>query len=394
VREGRSAQNPRLLPLARRLHSTEAPGGTELKNPQKVVNLAAATCCLAAMVCSPASAFELSPLPTQAEVLRAKKNYNITFRLTYPAIEWGIHTFSNAVHEALTHQAYECDFSVDVCSDVNLDFASSGVIAGVRWNDDPPFRFAPGQGRYVGCPADGEKFATISFALHTDCWLAHFRDVSKVVDRRRDAFLRGRGTMLARSHFGDMQFLHSMASSAGVSATATREAILMWAEFTWRVQSRKADNISGTIRMGQVPVAGIQQYFPATEERTIVDLFTVGRPWLRHQLEDLAFGSLMHMVQDSFSKGHAARGETRSGECGVPPIVKFFTYAGQDKNAHRQADTRQAAASGTSVLVDVLKELVRLRSEKASWQEVRPYLEECVYSLADPKTVSTFETSK
>lgn len=364
-----------------------------MKEARCGVTLAAVTCCMAAIFCTSSSAFELSPLPTKAEVLRAKKTYNITFRLTYPVVEWGIHTFSNAVHEALTHQAYECDFSLDVCSDINLDFASSGIIAGVRWNDDPPFRFALGQGRYVGCPSDGDKVATISFALRTDCWLAHFRDVSKIAERRRDAFVSGKGTMLARSHFGDLQFLHSMASSAGITAASTRAAILTWAEFTWRVQSRQTDNIPGTTRMGEVPVVGLQQYFPAAEERTIVDLFAVGRPWLRHQLEDLAFGSLLHMIQDSFSKGHAARGQARTGQCTIPPIVKFFTYAGQDKDAHKQADTRQAAAAGTSALVEVLKELARLRLEKATWQQVRPYLEDCVYFLSDPQAVSTSETA-
>jgi hypothetical protein len=206
--------------------------------------------------------------------------------------------------------------------------------------------------------------------------------------------LAGKGTMLARSHFGDLQFLHSMASSASVSATSTRSAILVWAEFTWRVQSRQSDNISRTIRMGDVPVVGLQQFFPAVEERTIADLFTMGRPWLRHQLDDIAFGSLLHMVQDSFSRGHAARGEVRTGDCAVPPIVKFFTYAGQDKDAHKQADTRQSAAAGTSPLIDVLKELVRLRLEKATWQQVRPYLEDCVYSLSDPRAASTSETAR
>jgi len=343
---------------------------------------------------TPVLAFELSPLPTNAEVLKAKKTYGIVFRTTYPAVEWGLHSFSNPVHEALTHQAHDCDYSLDVCSNINLDFASSGVIAGVRWNDDPPFRFEKGQGKYKGCPADGDDTATVSFALRTECWLEHFRDVAKKAERKHDEYLDGKGSLLARSHFGDLQFLHSMASRVGTSAAATRSAILVWAEFTWRVQSRQSDNIAAKVPMGAAPVAGLQQYFPPKEIRNVSELFTVGRPWLRYQLEDVAFGSLLHMVEDSFSGGHAARAKTASGDCPAPPIVKFFTYAGQDKNAHKRADTRQAASAGTSALVQVMKELVRLRMEKASWQEVRPYLENCVYALSDPNAESTSEAAR
>jgi len=341
----------------------------------------------------PAGAYELSPLPTKAEVFKAKRSYGVAFRSTFPAIEWGIHTFSNAVHESLTQQAHECDDTIEACSDIDLDFASTGVIAGVRWNDDPPFRFASGQGRYPECPADKGGPRTISFALGTTCWVTHFRDVSKTAERDGQAFLSGKGTLLARSHYGDLQFLHSMAKSSAATSEATKSAILAWAEFTWRVQSRLPENISGKVAMGKVPVPGLREFFPAVEERTVEELFTIGRPWLRHQLEDIAFGSLLHMVQDSFSAGHTLRRPAGSGSCSVPPVVTFHTYAGQDKGDHKKADTKQAATAANSPIVLVLKELVRLRSERAAWTEVRLYLANCVYALATPSAV-TAEAAK
>ena len=120
-------------------------------------------------------AFELSPIPTKAEIFRAKRDYGILFRVNYPVVEFGIHQFSTPVHEALTQLGYDCDDTIEHCADINLDFAGSGVLAGIRWNDDPPFQFKAGLGRYPGCPTTKEKSSTISFALRTNCWYAHFK---------------------------------------------------------------------------------------------------------------------------------------------------------------------------------------------------------------------------
>lgn len=343
-----------------------------------------------------ALAFELTPAPTQAERILAKRTSGITFRSLFPVVQFAAHKFSDRVHEGLGQLAYDCPLGglVD-CADAGLEVAPIGVIVGIRWNDDPPFQFSKGQGKYSLCPVDREPPATISFALTVDCWLEHFRDVSKEAERNPLKYVYGEGTLLARSHFGDLQFLHAMADRKGVPASETRRQILMWSEFAWRVQSGSADRIRRETRMGMVPVSGMLRHFPANEERSVELLFTVGRPWMRLHVADIAFGSFLHMLQDSFAGGHATRRPRIDPTCNVPEIVVFHTYAGQDKDQHKDRDSLATAVvksvdlpSATGV-VGVMRELVRRRVDGQSWAEVKPYLEDCVFKLADENALST-----
>ncbi len=327
-----------------------------------------------------AQGFELTPLPTNSERREARRMSKIEFRLSFPLVEFALHSFSTPVHEAITQAGFDCEGGIDTCTDLELDFAPRGVIAGVRWNDDPPFQFGDGQGRYAGCP--NSRTSTISFALRTRCWYNHFKDVAAIAEANPEAYTGGSGTMLARSHFGDLQFLHAMAPRVGTPAQDTKAKIMMWAEFAWRVQSGGADFIAATTRTGAVAVAGFQDHFPKREERSVSDLFTVGRQWLRHQLDDIAFGSLLHMIEDSFAGGHVARGGPPAAGCAAAPIVAFHTYAGQDKAAHKLHDDLDHAQTKAS-LIEVLRELVGRRDTNQSWAEVRPYLDECVFRLAD-----------
>jgi hypothetical protein len=339
-------------------------------------------------------AYELTPLPTRTERLAAKRTAGITFRTLLPVVDFGLHTFSNSVHESLTNLAYECPgTTLEECSDADLDVASVGVIAGVRWNDDPPFQFAPGQGRYSGCPS-GSPPRTISFALATPCWVAHFRDISNQADSSPKTFTTGAGTMLARTHFGDLQFLHAMAAAEGEPAETTKSKVMMWAQFAWRVQTHEGDRIDPGTPMGKVPVLGMQDHFPAKEERSVSDLFTVGRPWMRAHIRDIAFGSLLHTIQDSFAGGHATRVEGPAQGCMLPVVAEFHTYAGQDKTAHKDRDgfVRAGAAISTprSGVLGVLRELIRMREADMSWAQVEPYFKDCVFALdANAKAATT-----
>jgi hypothetical protein len=210
--------------------------------------------------------------------------------------------------------------------------------------------------------------------------------VSSKAEASPKLFTAGDGTMLARTHFGDLQFLHSMAATAGAPPQITKAKVMMWAQFTWRVQTHEDDRIDPKTPMGKVPVPGLEDHFPAKEERTVSDLFTVGRPWMRLNLRDVAFGSLLHMVEDSFAGGHATRRARSVDGCSVPEIVEFHTYAGQSKAAHKERDGFERAAFGLTApgtnVVGVLRELIRLRDADMSWAQVEPYLGSCVFGVA------------
>lgn len=305
--------------------------------------------------------------------------------------EKGLPRFKQSVHEEITHRAYECNFEgVGICGNPDAEYATPYVIAGVRWNDDPPFQLKSDQARGTSCKttyADGRPM-TIRFITQPRCWGELFLAAEKQIKANPEkAFNAANQSALPlRSHFGDLQFIHSMASANGEDPAETRRKILNWAEFTWGV-------VSGDYELGtwlkDVKLPVIEQFFGTSGWR-VQELFTLGDPSLRAHLGDVAFGSLLHMVEDSFAAGHVDRMEPASGEkCGgsqhrAPgPIQEFHSYTHQDSAKHADADSRTAFVNNrlTPDVVDVGRTLVALRDAKAGWAEVGPYLE-CVYRLA------------
>src|SRR5260221_9661932 len=122
--------------------------------------------------------------------------------------------FNQDVHERITRRVY----------DLAGEKAPEDVVAGVRWNDNPPALQA--SALFGGCM--GRQLA---LGEGMRCWTGMFR-----VDRLALEVLTKREKTLepVRSHFGDMQFLHAMAVRAGEPAARTRLNILRWSEFAYR----------------------------------------------------------------------------------------------------------------------------------------------------------------
>ncbi len=340
----------------------------------------------------PAHAFDLSPKGTRydRDAVKAWAPSWLDGILSSLA-EKGLPRFKQSVHEEITHRAYECNFEgVGICSNPDAEYATPYVIAGVRWNDDPPFQLRSDQARGTSCKttyADG-RLVTIRFITQPRCWGELFLAAEKQIKANPEkAFeLANQSVLPLRSHFGDLQFIHSMASTNGEDPAETRRKILNWAEFTWGVVG--GDYGLGTwLKDVKLPV--IEQFFGTSGWR-VQELFTLGDPSLRAHLGDIAFGSLLHMVEDSFAAGHVDRMEPANGDqCAASqhrapgPIQEFHSYAQQDSAKHADADSRTAFVNNrlTPDVVDVGRTLVALRNAKADWTEVGPYLE-CVYQLA------------
>lgn len=62
-----------------------------------------------------------------------------------------------------------------ICGSSDYEPKNAYVLAGVRWNDDPPFRFEKGQGNYGGCEAG----ATVRLVTFPRCWANVFKDGEK-----------------------------------------------------------------------------------------------------------------------------------------------------------------------------------------------------------------------
>lgn len=344
-----------------------------------------------------AHAWKLSPEGSFIEKKLANKTQSYYERILSSLALRGIEIVGESVHEEITNRTLGCDGDKDVCGDPEFDPEFAYYLAGIRWNDDPPFRFSSSSGNFSGCTAG----QTVRLVTQPVCWANTFKDGETRAGR--GVSLDGsNATLLARSHFGDLQFLHAMASADLEPATVTLAKVMAWSEFTWRLALGEFDLEA---QVSALPIAGFDSLFARNRDWRVQDLFALGNPHIRtpQAMSKVAFGSLLHMVQDSFAGGHVQRRPTTPDRpCEKSPgrnqpgrIVEFHSYSNQHSGKHGGADARQAFSahwsSGRPHIVDVGRELAGLYARKAPWSEVQPYME-CIFALdssASPSTAGT-----
>ena len=300
--------------------------------------------------------------------------------------------FTAPVHEEITHRIYDCDADGAYCSSVDIEFAPPAVLYGVRWNDDPPFAFEAGHKNVAGCRLQ----ESVRFISQPLCWRNLFKDAEKGAARGSVYDARSGHVLLYRVHFGDLQFLHSMASMEGEPAGLTRSRVMIWAEFTWRV-ARGEYGLLTSLR--EIDIDGFGELIGRPDWR-IQDLLTYGAPGaVRQQIRQVAFGSLLHMTEDSFAKGHTERTEPGyEQKCAGPgaaeqlapgAIKAFHAYNRQNHSEHSRFDGREmlmAHVANTRPHVITVGRTLRAYFEKnASWETVKPYIE-CVFALRQADT--------
>lgn len=176
--------------------------------------------------------------------------------------------------------------------------------------------------------------------------------------------------------------------SSGELAVDTQRKMMVWAEFAYKVAR---GDIPSTTALDKVPVAGFSELI-GIRERTIESLFTLGDPAFRAapSINLFALGTLLHMVQDTFSDAHSERGEEggvcdgNSGLRQPGKLKRFHSYALQDADKHKTADTRRAFHNhdlkvGNNA-IQVTRNLLDLYRKKVEWSEVQDYLS-CVFRL-------------
>jgi hypothetical protein len=292
--------------------------------------------------------------------------------------------FSDPIHEELTQRIFGCDGDGSLCSGTGTGYADPAVLVGVRWNDDPPFRLSSGEAAKTHC----KTTSTVRFETQPRCWLQLFKDAERRALRGEPI---GPGkALLYRTHFGDLQFLHAMGPMDGALAANTQKAMLEWAEFTWRVA---IGDLKAESKLRDVTLPSFQRHFGYTEW-SVRDLFALGTPALVRKLDDVAFGSMLHMLQDSFAAGHVERlSPVRSERCVIGQdtvrapghIVEFHSYGRQDHDAHAASDGMEAKDRHLQEqpdVVDLGRLLVEAYDARLSWPQVEPYFH-CVFRLAE-----------
>ena len=358
----------------------------------------------ALLLCGAATAFQIAPMGSEFE---SKLTNETEATLARTAETLGV-LIKGRVHEEITQLGMGCpaepsNLAQDKsCSARDRPFASPYVIYGVRWNDLPPFLLKPGEGNCTYLGKSCIVGQTIRFSTQPLCWYCLFMDAEKKAQTQKIVGCGKdmgtvRGNVMTRSHFGDLQFLHAMSSEEGVHPGATRAKVLDWLEFAWKVSSREIKPLT-FLRDIQIPA--IQEHFGCSEWR-VVDLYILGhQDKLGRFLHQVAFGSVLHTVQDSFAGAHATRepmppgGTCESTQYERPRrVLEFHTYGAQDGGLHdgqdsRDAMTRTGAADRWPDAVEATRNLYQYYDEHARWSDVEPYMQ-CLFELADDRRDSS-----
>ena len=170
----------------------------------------------------------------------------------------------------------------------------------------------------------------------------------------------------------------------------------MWAEFAYRTALGEIDR---GIELRKTGIPGVEMIFK-NKGWTAQQLFTRGDPTFRGEKDfrDLAFGSLLHMIQDSFSPSHTDRDEPSGARCAkvggsLSPgrIRSFHSYARQDKKKHGLEDSHDALdrllLTQQPNVVEVGKVVKSYYDARRPWTELKEYLE-CVFEVEDLTTVA------
>lgn len=304
----------------------------------------------------------------------------------------------NPVHEAITLAALGCNAmpgNEKNCMQLDAVNANRILLYGVRWPDDPPFALNRAKPPNIsGCSAG----VTMRSTAQPKCWLGLFTDAGKkakiVLKAKPGNPAFGPGDyMLYRSHYGDLQFFHSMANFDGERAGDTQARMRMWAEFLWGIALNEVptDKFIRDLNFEEVSV-----YFPG--DITLTNLFATGIVQVRQDLDKVALGILLHMLQDSFSQAHTDRLPETGARCSpfsrfAKPgkISQFYSYAQQVGKFHDHEDTFNSLGiqtlQTTPTVIDVSRDVIALWNEKAPWEEASKLLD-CVIDVQNPDTPS------
>ena len=354
-----------------------------------------AALCLGVWAAPPALAWKLKPEATAMERGLAASSARVNAIINGIALT-GLTVVGSPVHEDITRRALQCPIDNGWPELPRCEGEIQYQLDGVRWNDDPAFQFRPGRGERLGCTPG----KTVRLVTQPTCWPRVFHHGESMASP--NVSLSGRNSnLLARSHFGDLQFLHAMAIADGESADVTRRKVLAWLEFTWRTAM-------GDPRFGsqhllyRLPIDGFAEHFRFNQGWRIQDLFALGSPSARtvENIQKIALGSLLHVVEDSFAAGHVERmapiiGTTCPGRVALPApgqIVEFHSYTHQNSLEHGRADKQSAlddhVKQTSPNVIDVVHAVGQMWRDHISWDEARPYLE-CVFALApNPRSSS------
>lgn len=289
---------------------------------------------------------------------------------------------ASPLHEEITHRARKCAEDqlgqpplILKCTTTSSSPGAGlggnkydALVRGVWWNDDPNqllFGFW------------GNRHAK---------WRAWMHDGKRIAQtgtnyKGEKAEINQTYYMQYRSHYGDLQFLHAMASADEQPALVTQANILAWAEFAYQVATQQID---AETKLKDVRTPHFQNFFSKQPGWTINYLFApTYRLKALEYTPQMALGSLLHVIQDSYSLGHTLRDFSPTTACPSGRVIQYYSYTNQDADLHHMTDTPASwNAQGLVAPQDPVSAsatVLRFANQRAEWPTVRDYLQKVVF---------------
>lgn len=246
--------------------------------------------------------------------------YPVVLADTQSDFEIQVGDFHNAVHEDITIAAaansgpFNSEKKWTNIYLSQLPNAQYELIRGVIWNDDP------------SCLLFENKVEQ-----NRDIHL--LGSVLALEFKQAEKGLLDHNKLTYRSHFGDLQFVHAMAASVGEQPQETRRKIKIYLQTMYSVYSGLNNIIPDTV----VKTTDLKEFFNdgnGHSNTTFRSLLMGTTPSYKEpNIPWRALGSCLHVIQDSFARGHCRRADDGTG-----PVLNFHCYNGQDPHAHARWD--------------------------------------------------------
>ena len=236
-----------------------------------------------------------------------------------------------------------------------IDKSAQQFIRGVIWPDDP-------QGYLFDSDEGTENYSSGLM------WYEEFDADEK--DEPEE--------LIARSHFGDLQFFHAMATADKEDPVATKKKIMSWSRFLTDVSTGR---ISHKEKLKDIELT--KKLFPSHQHYTVAKLFNFEKGSAQ-QIQQRAAGALMHLIQDAQAEGHLGR--DKKGD-----VKQFRSYEHQDHGKHGDKDAwakgktlgdRINNTPGAKNAIDKCAQVLVLLDQGASTDAVIKFLDSEVFKLS------------
>ena len=270
---------------------------------------------------------------------------------------------------------------------------SRGIVFGTWWNDDP-LMLTWGEGWDL---LDGGLLAA-----------EFLKDGKPEYHGAGCPSVKAEQHLARWSHFGPLQHLHFMTnlrygeSTAEQRIATTTDKALSWMKFAYAVATgakdhRPDDRLTEEMeREAGLPSIALNHCVKDKHHVKIRTVFTLrDKTWTddyrRTITPDVALGSMLHVLQDSFSPAHTCRVERQSEDGPYAVITDVENYNGQDHDSHGALDNypdwlTEHARTGTHAYqndpVRLGAWLLRAVDDRLAWEKVEAHLRKTIFASA------------